>query len=339
MIFGIETSYAIALGVFIISWAVFWGIQKLVVNRLTKLADKTENDFDDALVCILETIHPLVLGAAALALAVRFTTLPTIAVQVVSAIFLVAIVYQVSVGVSKAIDLAILKKRGKKISGDQQSAMTLLSTSVKWIIWLVGALLILSNLGINITSLIAGLGIGGIAIAFALQNILSDLFSSFAIYFDKPFEVGDFIMVGSITGTVEKIGIKTTRLRALQGEQVVIPNKTLTSENIQNFKKLQRRRAVLNPGVLYETPSKLVKEIPDIAKKIVEKEDMAEFDRAHFKAFGDSALVYEIVYYVLSDQYADFMDVNQRIQFALKEEFEKKGIEFAYPTQTLYVKK
>jgi len=209
---------------------------------------------------------------------------------------------------------------------------------VKVIIWAIGGLLVLSNLGVNVTSLIAGLGIGGVAIALALQNILSDLFASFSIYFDKPFEVGDFIVVGANSGTVEKIGIKTTRIRALQGEEVIISNAELTKSRVQNFKKLKERRVVVRPGVLYETKHELLKEIPTLLQKAVDATEKTRFDRANLAEYGDSAIVFELVYYVLSGDYKEYMNLNEKILLAVKEAFDKKGIEFAYPTQTVYVR-
>ena len=279
------------------------------------------------------------MGVAALTLAVRFTALPSIAVQIISGIFLIAIVYQISVGAGKAVDVVVLKSQGKKIDRDKKGAMTFLSTTVKWIIWFIGALMILSNLGVNITSLIAGLGIGGVAIAFALQNILSDLFSSFAIFFDKPFEVGDMIVVGDYRGTVEKIGIKSTRIRSLHGEEIIISNQDLMSARLQNFRKLKERRASFSFGVLYETPTEKVEKIPAMVTEIIKNEKQARFDRVHFESFGDSALNFSTVYYVTSSEYAVYMDTQQSINLAIMRAFEKEGIEFAYPTQTLYVKK
>lgn len=339
MIYGIETSYLIAAGVFIGTWVVLWAIKHIVIGRLEKLAEKTENDLDDAFVSVLQTINPIVLGVASLAFAVRFTTLPDVVVTTVSAIFLIAVVYQVSVGAAGVVDVAVQKRAGKRIQAGQRAAITFLSTTVKWIIWAIGGLLVLSNLGVDITSLVAGLGIGGLAIALAMQNILSDLFASFSIYFDKPFEVGDFIIAGEHSGIVEKIGIKTTRIRALQGEEVVISNAELTSARVQNFKKLEKRRIVVGLGVLYETKHELLKEIPGLIEKAVGKVEGTEFNRAHLSSYGDFSINYELVYYVLTGDYTEYMGANEAILLNIKEAFDTKGIEFAYPTQTLFVKK
>lgn len=331
--------YGGAGAVFVVTWFVLWGAKKAVISRLERLSDKTKTDLDDAFVSVLNTINPIVLGAASLAFSIRFADVPAIVVTTVSAAFLIALVYQVSVGVARIVDIAVLKAQGKRGDTDKKAAVALLSGTVKVVIWAVGGLLVLSNLGVNVTSLIAGLGIGGVAIALALQNILSDLFASFSIYFDKPFEVGDFIVVGEHLGTVEKIGIKTTRLRALQGEEIVISNAELTAARVQNFKKIKERRVAIQFGVLYETKHELLKEIPGMIKEIVEREDGARFDRAHLASFGASSIDFEFVYYALTDEYTVHMDMKERILIGLKEAFDTKGIGFAYPTQTVYVRK
>lgn len=335
-------SYSVAGSVFVATWVVLWLAKRFFISRLQALSKKTKTELDDAFVSILDTVNPIVLGAASLAFAIRFIPdIPPIAVQAVGAAFLIALVYQVSVGVARTIDIAVMSTQGKNKKGgaDRKAAVALLSGTVKVIIWAIGGLLVLSNLGVNVTSLIAGLGIGGVAVALALQNILSDLFSSFSIYFDKPFEIGDFIIVGEHLGTVEKIGIKTTRLRALQGEEIVISNAELTTARIQNFKKLKERRVAIQFGVLYETKHELLKEIPDMLKAAVGSTKKTRFDRAHLSAYGDSAITFELVYYVLSNNYNEYMDVNQEVLLNVKEAFDTNGIVFAYPTQTVYVNK
>jgi len=197
----------------------------------------------------------------------------------------------------------------------------------------------LSNFGYNISTLIAGLGIGGVAIALALQNILTDIFASFSIYFDKPFQTGDFIIVGNDLGVVKKIGIKTTRLQTLQGEELVISNKELTETRIHNYKKMQKRRIVFNFGLTYDTSSAKLKKVLQILKGIIDKIEIAELDRVHFNKFGDFSLNFEVVYYLASSDYNEYMDTQQAINLAIKEKFEKDGIKFAYPTQTVFVNK
>jgi len=205
--------------------------------------------------------------------------------------------------------------------------------------WVIVGIMVLANLGVNVTSLITGLGIGGVAIALAVQNILSDLFSSFTIFLDKPFQVGDYIKVGKDSGNVEHIGLKTTQIKTLRGEALVIPNKELTSTRIQNFRHMKRRREAFTFGILYNTPKKQRVEIPEMVQSIIEGIEGLEFERCHFAQLADSSLNFEVVYYVNSSDYTLYMDTKQQVNLALMEAFEKKQIEFAYPTQTIYLEK
>ncbi|NCT55413.1 mechanosensitive ion channel family protein [bacterium] len=213
-----------------------------------------------------------------------------------------------------------------------------MSKVLKGILWVFAFLIFLQNLGYNISTLLAGIGIGGVAIAFALQSILEDVFSYFSIYFDKPFVVGDFLDVGGQFGTVSYIGIKSTRLTTLQGEELVIPNQTLTSSNVHNYKKMKERRIQFSFGILYETPVEKVKKVLQIIKEIVDAEDNDRFDRAHFNNFGDSSLDFEVVYFMLTDDYKEYMNTQQSINLKMLQNFAKEKIEFAYPTRTVLVK-
>jgi small-conductance mechanosensitive channel len=208
---------------------------------------------------------------------------------------------------------------------------------LKIAVWIAGLVFLMDNLGFKISAVLAGLGVGGIAVAIAAQAVLGDIFSYFSIIFDRPFEVGDFIISGDHMGSVEKIGIKTTRLRSLWGEQLVCSNTDLTNSRIRNYKRMERRRIVFSLGVTYQTPKKVVEEIPGIIREVIKRNGTTLFDRAHFLKYGDSALVFEVVYYVLTGDYNAYMDVQQEINLGIMEEFEKRGIEFAYPTQTLFV--
>jgi small-conductance mechanosensitive channel len=208
---------------------------------------------------------------------------------------------------------------------------------VNIIVWVIGIVFLIDNLGYDITTLVAGLGIGGIAIALAAQAVLGDLFSYFVIFFDKPFEIGDFIIIGDKMGTVEYIGIKTTRIRALSGEQLIVSNTDLTNSRVQNYKRMETRRVVFSIGVLYETPAEKLKQIPSLIKEIIERQPELTFDRVHFSSFESSSLKFEIVYFVASADYNLYMDKQQLINLGIFEEFEKENIEFAYPTQKIYV--
>lgn len=210
---------------------------------------------------------------------------------------------------------------------------------VKIVAYGLGIFFLLDNLGFNVSTLLAGLGIGGVAVALAGQAILADLFSYFAILFDKPFEIGDFIIVDQHMGVVEKTGIKTTRIKSLSGEQLVFSNKTLTDSAVRNYKRMQERRVLFRLGVIYQTTAEQLKAIPEIIKKIIEDIEDARFDRAHFFEYGDFSLNFEIVYYIFGADYNKYMDIHQQINLQIFEGFANRGIEFAYPTQTLFVEK
>jgi small-conductance mechanosensitive channel len=217
------------------------------------------------------------------------------------------------------------------------TTLSLLKFFGRIIIWSLVVLLILDNVGVNITTLIAGLGVGGIAVALALQTVLGDLFASLSIVLDKPFEVGDFLIVEDLLGTVEYVGLKTTRLRSLSGEQLVFSNSDLLSSRIRNYGRMYQRRVVFNLGVTYQTPRDKLIKIPEIVRAAIEQQSKTRFDRSHFKEYGDFALVFESVYFVQGPDYNEYMDIQQAVNLQVHEQFEKQGIEFAYPTQTLFV--
>ncbi|MCF2970728.1 mechanosensitive ion channel family protein [Synechococcus sp. Nb3U1] len=225
----------------------------------------------------------------------------------------------------------------KKGDATTEQSLLLLSPMIRVVFSLIGVLFLLDNLGFDVAALVASLGIGGIAIALAAQGVLQDLFSYFSILMDRPFEIGDFVILGDFMGSVEYIGIKTTRLRSLSGEQIIIANTDMTGSRIRNYKRMQRRRVVFGFSVAYKTPSEKLQEIPQLVKQIIDAEANAQFDRAHFAAYGDFSLNYEVVYYVLSPDFNLYMDVQERINLALKQAFQERGIEFAYPTQLLYL--
>jgi small-conductance mechanosensitive channel len=190
-----------------------------------------------------------------------------------------------------------------------------------------------------IAGLLGALGVGSLAIAFAVQNILGDVFSSMAIILDKPFRVGDFVKAGETVGVIENIGVKTTRIRSLSGEQVVLSNADLLNSRIHNFKRFQERRIAIRIGVVYQTPRHLLEQIPDMLREAVEEQPITRFDRAHFFEFGDFALTFELVYFVLSPDYNLYMDTQQAINLGIHRRFEAAGVSFAYPTQELVVRR
>jgi len=224
-------------------------------------------------------------------------------------------------------------KRKIKVSNH---ILFILKKVLQVIVYVFAFLIILGIFDVDLSGVVVGLGVGGIAIALALQNILSDALSAFSIYFDRPFELGDFIVVGDYAGTVTKIGMKSTRVQLLQGEELVISNKELTTTSVRNFKKLQKRRIAFAVKVTYETPVEKLKKIPQIIAKILKETEMADLDRVHFRQFGDFSLDFEVVYYTKTGDYTKYMDIQQHINYGIFEEFEKEKIEMAYPTQKIF---
>jgi len=226
------------------------------------------------------------------------------------------------------------------MGGDGAGTTTVAALSFisKVVLWSIVLLLALENLGFDVTALVAGLGVGGIAVALALQNILGDLFASLSIVLDKPFLVGDYIVVDSLQGTVEHIGLKTTRVRSLSGEQIIFSNADLLKSRVRNFKRMQERRVAFAFGVTYQTTEAQLTAIPAIVRGVVSAQRDTRFDRTHFQAIGESALTFEAVYYVTNPDYTAFMDIQQAINLALLQRFREEGIVFAYPTRTLVVR-
>jgi small-conductance mechanosensitive channel len=330
--------------VFIGLTILFWFLRMVVLNRAKSLAAKTSGSFDDVLVEIIQGIRASVYTLVALYASLQFFTFIGIIDKVITTVFLFTLVWQAIEIATKLVEYftsTFLEKDEDEdgvIDPNSATASHLVSLISRIAFWTLGILFIFSNLGIEITSLIAGLGIGGIAIAFALQGVLGDLFASFSIYFDKPFRIGDFIVVGEDSGTVEKIGIKTTRIRTLQGEELVISNTELTTARVQNFKKMEERRIVSKFGITYETSQELVREVPGIVTRTFEALEGGRLSRVHFTSFGDSALIFEVVYYIESPDYTEYLNIQQKFNFELMSKFAESGIDFAYPTQVIYTK-
>jgi small-conductance mechanosensitive channel len=315
--------------------------QRIVAHRLEKLAAKSETDLDDFIVDLIKvrTKRQLFLIYAAYA-ASQTLVIPTPVQRIITAGALLALAFQVGLWGNGIINY-VVSRRTARDEGDEINieAYSVISLMVKAVLWSVVVLVALNNMGIKVTALVAGLGVGGIAIALALQNILGDLFASLSIVFDRPFVIGDFIIVGDKRGTVEHVGLKTTRVRSLSGEQIVFSNTDLLSSRIDNYRRMNERRILFTLGITYQTPSDKLEAIPGMIQEIIEDQDQVRFDRSHFNAYGDFSLNFETVYYVLERDYALYMDIQQAINLAIYRKFEEEGIEFAYPTQTLFVEK
>lgn len=332
--------YITAIGIFVLVIIVVKIFRLLVLRRLKKWAEKTQTTTDDFIIIGVQKSVVPIMYYGALYIAARTLKLSPDANNILNIVSIIVITFFVIKLLISILNFSIVSYTSKQEEGEQKAKqLKSISALAKLLIWAIGLIFLLDNLGVNISAVVAGLGIGGIAVALAAQAILGDLFSYFIIFFDRPFETGDFIIIDNKTGTVEHIGIKSTRIRALSGEQLVLSNTDLTSSRIHNYKKLQRRRVVFQLGVIYQTPAEKLKVMPELVKQIIVDNPDAEFDRGHFKSFGDFSLNFEFVYYVLSSEYAVYMDIQQAINLKIYEVFEEKGIEFAYPTQTLFLTK
>ena len=298
------SAYIIALGIFVVGIILLKIFKSIILFRLKKWSEKTETTLDDFLIKGIEkSIVPL-LYYGAFYMGITSLALSSQALNVIKIISLFLLTFFIVRLISSGIMFTMSYFIRKQERGDEKvrqlRGMTVL---INIFIWVLGIVFLMDNLGFNISAVIAGLGIGGIAIALAAQAILGDLFSYFVIFFDRPFEVGDFITTGDKSGTVEYTGIKTTRIRALSGEQLVFSNTDLTNSRIHNFKKMQERRVVFKLGVVYQTPAAQLEEIPKIVKAIIEKHNDVRFDRGHFASYGDFSLNFEFVYFVFGADY------------------------------------
>lgn len=257
----------------------------------------------------------------------------------VSHLWFLTLMLQIALWANRAVTLGLGSyfKRHAVEGGPASASSVLLSWALRTALWTVAALAILSNVGVNITAFVASLGIGGVAVALAVQNILGDLFASLSIAIDKPFEVGDVINVGAVTGGVEYVGLKTTRIRSVNGEQVILSNADLLKQTVSNYKRMASRRVVLVFGVSYDTTPEQLEAVPPILRTMIEADERVRFGRAHFKGFGDGALNFEVVYTVLSPDYDVFMDVQQKFNLQLMRDLKRIDVEFAVPGRTRYL--
>lgn len=332
----------IAILVVLLSLIVIRILRNFIFHRLKVISAKTTNLIDDMITDLIHKTKLFFLLAISIYIASLTLTLPQILKNIISKFVVVAILAQGAIWISAVITFWINNYKKQKIEeGDTATATTFTAMNfvLKLVLWSVILLLTLDNLGFNVTALIAGLGVGGIAVALAVQNILSDLFASLSIVIDKPFVIGDFIIVDEYLGTVEHIGLKTTRIRSLSGEQLVFSNTDLLGSRIRNFKRMFERRVVFIIGVTYQTPLEKLEMIPKIIREIIEGRENVRFDRTHFKEYGDFSLNFETVYWVKSPDYNTYMDIHQAINLEIYKRFTEENIEFAYPTQTLFINK
>lgn len=330
--------WIIAAIIITVSFLITKILKTVVIRRLKKWALTTNTTWDNFIIDIIDrSVIPLLYISS-----VYFALLTLKFNATVERVIHIAYLFSVTFFVLKVISAAFKKfvysfiQREEDSESKEKQAGGLIAI-VNIIIWICGVIFLIDNMGYNVTTLIAGLGVGGIAIALAAQAVLGDLFSYFVIFFDRPFEIGDFVTLGDENGVIEYIGIKTTRIRTLSGEQLVCSNTDLTNSRLHNYKRMEKRRIVFSLGVTYQTTHRQLANIPVMVKDIITSRSQLQFDRGHFSGYGDFSLNFEFVYYVLSPEYNIYMDNQQGIYLDIFTAFEKEGIEFAFPTQTLFV--
>jgi small-conductance mechanosensitive channel len=303
--------------------------RKLVIGKFKKWASATESKLDDLAVAGIERfgipvarVLAIYWGLSYLTFSPRVERIVQVAISVVIAFILLRLS---STGIQYILHTYVSKQENGEAKLKQVSSLMIV---INIVIWTLGGIFLFDNLGFNVSAILTGVGIGGIAIALAAQNIIGDLFNYFVIFFDKPFEVGDLITVDDKTGTIEFIGLKTTRLRSITGEQIVLANSDLTKSRVHNFKRLETRRIAFTISVTYHTRQDQLTQIPILIKNIIQHTDQAQFDRAHFARFTEYGLIFEIVYFVLSADYLKYMDMQQSINLNIMDAFAKHGIHF-----------
>lgn len=329
--------WLVGIGVAMIFFLFVLLAKRIIYKKFAAFTAKTITTWDDLVAELIGRLHPLFFLALAVSLGSTRIFLPKDVKLILDhSVFIIALIQAADLS-THAVSFWVDLFRKKKLESNAGAVTTLTSVGfvLRMMIWVMLILIGLDNLGVNITTLIAGLGISGIAVALALQNILGDLFASFSIVLDKPFVIGDFIIIDDCMGTVEHVGLKSTRIRSLSGEQLIFSNADLLKSRIRNYKRMFERRVVFSLGVVYQTSYDKIAQIPEMIRQAVEKNAQVRFDRAHFKAFGDYALLFEVVYWIQDPDYTIYMDIQQAINLDIFKQFREAGIEFAYPTQTL----
>lgn len=330
--------WSIAIGIFLVIYLAVRIFKYLLIRYLKKMAERTSTQFDDFLIEVVRSsiVPMLYFGGAYIALATL--DFPERAINIIKIAMMVVLTFYVLRIITSAIKFGVYsyldKQEDKEVKKRQVKGILVI---VNVVVWALGIVFLLDNMGRDVTAIIAGLGVGGIAVALAAQTILGDLFSYFVIFFDRPFEIGDFIIVDDKMGNVEYVGIKTTRIRTLNGELLVMSNTDLTNSRLHNYKQMQRRRVVFKIGVTYQATYEQLQAIPGFIKDIIDNVEGLTLDRTNFSGYGDSSLDFETVYYVETDDYNLYMNMQEQVYLALFKKFAEEGISFAYPTRTLFL--
>jgi small-conductance mechanosensitive channel len=328
-------AWLIAAAVFVAAFAVLKILRRILLGRFTRLAERTVTGIDDLVADLFRHTQSwffllVSLGAASAAL-----TIPADLQRYIRMLLGAGVIVQLMIWGNAAINGWL--RRQSALREGALGTLTAMAFMARLALWAVLIILLLDNFGLEVTTLLGALGVVGIAGALAAQSVLGDLFAAISIFLDKPFEVGDFIVFDGFAGTVREVGLRSTRINALGGEQLVVSNSDLLKSRISNYKRMAERRVVFQIGVVYGLPRDVVAEIPDLIRSAVEEQEQVRFDRSHFKGYGASSLDFETVYYVLSSDYTVYMNIQQAINLGILRRFEEKDIGFAFPTRTVIV--
>ena len=328
--------------IFVAVFLLLYTIKIAVINYFKKLTRRTQTDIDDLIISIFDSLDKYFFLFISLLVSLKFTDLTEKANSYLSKISIIILVYYGIKIISSFINYGfkkILKNKEEKHEKHDITIIKVINSIVQIILWIAAILIILQNFNFNVSTIIGGLGIGGIAIAFGMQNVLKDIFSFLSILIDKPFKVGDSIEINNTFGTVKQIGIRSTRIKTLTGDELIIPNQDITQKWIRNYKKLKKRRVELNISVTYNTAEIKLKKIPVILENIISGIDKCEFKRSSLKKLADSALIFETVYILNSSSFSEYMIIREKINLGIIKEFKKAKIDFAFPTQTIHLNK
>jgi small-conductance mechanosensitive channel len=329
-------AFAFALAV----WGALWVLRKLIASRYQGYAGAQNPTVVRLLAYLIGNTKQILFLAIAIFAAQEWLTLPPKIEHVVSNIVLLLILLQVGLWAGRSVRFYLeMKERERGADRVFAGSLDIINFVSSMLIWSLLMLVALSNFGVNITALLAGLGVGGVAVALALQNVLGDLFASLSIALDKPFVVGDSLVIDTFIGKVEHIGIKTTRLRSESGEQIILSNADILKSRVRNFGRAPEQRALATLRVTYDTPVEQLRAIPKLLEAIVREHEQARFERCHLKTLGEAAFQFELTYFVRQPSVNPLLDLQQAVNFRIVEEFRRSGIEFAYPTQMVVLDK
>ncbi|MBI5242810.1 MAG: mechanosensitive ion channel family protein [Elusimicrobia bacterium] len=329
-------AYLSALLVYLGVLAALYLARGFLLIHLKRVSSKIDADMNAFLADMSAKVRSLEYHLFAFFIATRGLQLSAGLDKAIRIVFVIALSYRAATLLQAALAYALRKAAGaSERENGSASAMQVLRLALNIVVWAGALVFVLENLGISISTVVAGLGIGGVAVALAAQQVLGDLFASFVIFMDRPFRAGDFIALGDISGTVERVGIKATRLRGLGGELLVIPNKDLTSAAVRNYREMRRRRVVFSFSAAHDTPCEKLAAIPGMVRDAIGAAAGASFERAHLCGIGESGRQFEAVYHVENPEYGAFMDIQQAVALALLKRFETEGIRFAAPTRAI----